>query len=121
MIACAAFNQLSSLRSARHAGKPATMRSTGSGSMMTLVAKGRTCVGLHADRRARLNLREVMPRHHHGRGTETVLGEHPCNPRAVVELDHEQIFAVLFTDVRLGNTEGDARNWQQRPRVRRYE
>src|SRR5882762_4406806 len=42
MIASAARAQLSSRRSAMHAGKPATMRSTGRGSMITPVENGRT-------------------------------------------------------------------------------
>src|SRR5438309_10348020 len=42
MIASAARAQLSSRRSAMHAGRPATMRSTGSGSMITPVENGRT-------------------------------------------------------------------------------
>src|SRR5467141_1695117 len=42
MIASAARAQLSSRRSAMHAGRPATMRSTGSGAMITPVENGRT-------------------------------------------------------------------------------
>ena len=42
MIASAAERQLSGFRSATHAGIPATMRSTGRGSMMTPVENGRT-------------------------------------------------------------------------------
>src|SRR5258706_9031066 len=42
MIASAARAQLSSRRSATQAGRPATMRSTGSGSMITPVEDGRT-------------------------------------------------------------------------------
>ena len=48
MIACAALNQLSARRLARHAGKPAAMRSTGSGSMITPVENGRICAGSQA-------------------------------------------------------------------------
>ena len=43
MMACAAACQLPSRRSARAAGRPASMRSTGNGSRMTPVEKGRTC------------------------------------------------------------------------------
>ncbi|OIQ79802.1 hypothetical protein GALL_384500 [mine drainage metagenome] len=42
MIAVAALSQLSSPRSATQAGRPATTRSTGSGSMMTPVENGST-------------------------------------------------------------------------------
>src|SRR5258706_4956389 len=52
MIAVAALNQLSSRRSARHAGNPAAMRSTGSGSMMTPVENGRTWPALQLSNRA---------------------------------------------------------------------
>src|SRR5258706_6433951 len=48
MIASAAENQ--SLRSARACGSPATIRSTGSGSMMTPVEKGSTCAGSQSTR-----------------------------------------------------------------------
>src|SRR6266581_233319 len=43
MIVSAARAQLSSHRSATHAGRPATMRSSGSGSMITPVENGSTC------------------------------------------------------------------------------
>src|SRR5713226_1936878 len=43
MIVSAARAQLSSRRSATHAGRPATMRSSGSGSMITPVENGSTC------------------------------------------------------------------------------
>src|SRR5262245_32129886 len=52
MIASAALPQLSSPRSAMHAGSPATMRATGSGSMITPVEKGSTSRGSQARSRA---------------------------------------------------------------------
>src|SRR6266571_6832077 len=52
MIASAARAQLSSRRSAMQAGRPATIRSTGSGSMITPVENGRTWRGSHPISRA---------------------------------------------------------------------
>ncbi len=48
MIDSAADSQLASRRSASACGSPVTMRSTGSGSMITPVENGRTCSALHS-------------------------------------------------------------------------
>ena len=52
MMASAAAAQLSSRRSAMQAGRPASRRSTGSGSMMTPVENGSTCQGEQPSSRA---------------------------------------------------------------------
>ncbi len=52
MMASAALAQLSSLASASAAGRPAAMRSLGSGSMITPVEKGRICSGARSSSRA---------------------------------------------------------------------
>src|SRR5690349_1271802 len=64
MMASAARPQLSSRRSAMHAGRPATMRSRGSGSMITPVEKGSTSRGWHPSSRAacaQLSRASVIP------------------------------------------------------------
>ena len=139
MIACAA-RRTSCPRgqSARHAGRPATMRSTGSGSMITPVENGSTCadaqpsscaqlgaglarrgkpflagagVGVagvdhqRADRRVRIDRRQMLPRHHHRRGAEAVLREHAGDARAGVELHHQQVLARGLADTRLGDAQ----------------
>ena len=53
MMACAARSQWSGRASASAAGSPASMRSSGSGSMITPVEKGSTCCGAIRSRRAR--------------------------------------------------------------------
>ena len=45
MIACDASNQLSAFKFATQPGRPVTIRSIGSGSMMTPVENGNTCSG----------------------------------------------------------------------------
>ena len=52
MMACAAVAQFDSFRSASAAGRPASIRSIGSGSMMTPVENGSTCSGERSSRRA---------------------------------------------------------------------
>ena len=52
MMPSAARTQWLGLASARAAGKPATMRSRGSGSMMTPVEKGKICAGVSPSKSA---------------------------------------------------------------------
>src|SRR6266571_4686155 len=146
MIVSAARAQLSSHRSATHAGRPATMRSSGSGSMITPVENGSTCRESQPRRFAAARLcaseplfpgagvgvsgvddecperpagGEVLLRHLHRRGAKAVLREYARHPRPFREGHEKQIFAPGFSDPRLGDAQLHALDGKEILRFRR--
>ena len=139
MMASAATRPVVGLgRSASAAGRPASMRSTGSGSMITPVENGSTCSGATpssarqrgAGRRAPRQAvgagagvgiagvdhawrgcparRQMLAAHLHRRGAEAVLREHAGHRRAFVEQQHRQVLAVGLADAGLGDADAHA-------------
>ena len=129
MIASAALGQLSAARLATPPGSPASMRSTGSGSMITPVDNGSTCAAgcpaagdgraggarvasspgspvpalaspvLTTSARIWRAVVEVSRQTLHRRGAEPVAGEHARHARALVQLTSSRSLRFGLADV----------------------
>ena len=139
MMPWAALNQWSGPRLAMAAGRPATRRSSGSGSRMTPVEKGRTSAAgtpSSLPSAAQVSLAFCRPSSPvpalalpvlmtsaligrrrqmgladlHRRGAETVAREHARHAGAGREAEHGQIASVGFADAGLGNADFNAGN-----------
>ena len=143
MMACAAACQLSAPRSACAAGRPATRRSTGSGSRMTPVENGSTCaaptpsssptasqVACAAWRPGSPVPALAMPvlitsarisppaarwlRHNcTGAAQKRFCVNTPATVQPAIERDQRQVAAVLLADAGLGDAETDTGDGKQ--------
>jgi hypothetical protein len=143
MMPSAARSQCDACASAKAAGSPAWMRSTGSGSMITPVENGSTCSGAMSSRRAAATqgracahqavfaragvgvagvddhradvaAGQVVTAHLHRRGAEAVLGEHARHRRSLVEQEDREVLAVRLADAGLGHADAHAGDGVQR-------
>ncbi len=150
MIASAAEAQLDGARSARHAGKPDSMRSTGSTSMITPVESGSTWrsstpsngggrsarrarrgealrpgagvrhAGVHDDGADRILVGKMFKAHLDRRRGEAVAGKDTRHAAAFGQGDQQEILAVGLANARARDAESNAGDREELFRARRF-